>query len=74
MRKDNNVGQSCWTKLLDKVVGQSCWTKLLDTVHMDEVVGPSLKWSMNLDIKEMDKVVGHLTGDDEVGEHHEDRQ
>jgi hypothetical protein len=41
---------------------------------MDEVVGPSLKWSMNLDIKEMDKVVGHLTGDDEVGEHHEDRQ
>jgi hypothetical protein len=29
---------------------------------------------MNVDIKEMDKVVGNLTGDDEVGEHHEDRQ
>jgi hypothetical protein len=68
MRKDNNVGQSCWTKLLDKVVGQSCWT-LFTCSH-----GPSLKWSMNLDIKEMDKVVGHLTGDDEVGDHHEDRQ
>ena len=54
--------------MLDKVVGQSCWT-LFTCSH-----GPSLKWSMNLDIKEMDKVVGHLTGDDEVGEHHEDRQ
>jgi hypothetical protein len=29
---------------------------------------------MNLDIREMDKVVGNLTCDDEVGEHHEERQ